>query len=176
MATYYGHQEDASGNLLLPTPHSFVSMDSVELGSTASNAYTVGSYIVYNNRLCRVVKNIAKGNTLSSLDGGNLDVTTVGARLGIFGEMFQTKAYQYTFSLAPNEMKYITKANFGLDEPSGYTYIGLARYQLDSRYPNIFFLNPVSTTNNVMGVQNPTSYSLDVTATIGLVYVRTNVV
>lgn len=77
MATYNGHQEDASGNLLLPTPHSLA--DNVELGSTASQAYTEGTFLVFNNRLCRATKAIAKNNTLAI--GTNLETTSVGAQI-----------------------------------------------------------------------------------------------
>ncbi len=77
MAVYNGHQEDASGNLLLPTPHSLANV--VELGSTASQAYTAGTYLVFNNRLCKATTAIARGNTLSI--GRNLQEVTVGSQL-----------------------------------------------------------------------------------------------
>mgnify|MGYP003310833540 CR=1 FL=1 len=50
MATYNGHFEDSSGNILLPIPSGAAA--TVETGSTASQAYTVGSFLYFNNRLC----------------------------------------------------------------------------------------------------------------------------
>ena len=63
MATYNGHQEDSSGNILLPTAHSFAA--TIETGTTASQAYTKGTYLIFNNRLCRATTAIAGGNTLA---------------------------------------------------------------------------------------------------------------
>ena len=63
MATYLGHQEDSSGNILLPTPHSMATQ--IEFGTTASQAYAKGAYVVFNNRLCKASTAIASGNTLA---------------------------------------------------------------------------------------------------------------
>ena len=77
MATYLGHQEDSSGNILLPTPHSMAAQ--IELGTTASQAYAKGAYVVFNNRLCKASKAIASGNTLAI--GTNLVQCSIGSEL-----------------------------------------------------------------------------------------------
>ena len=48
----------------------------VESGTTASQAYTVGDYLVYNGQLCKVTSAIAQGDTLTV--GTNIEVTTSG--------------------------------------------------------------------------------------------------
>ena len=48
----------------------------VESGTTASQAYTVGDYLVYNGQLCKVISAIAQGDTLTV--GTNIEATTSG--------------------------------------------------------------------------------------------------
>ena len=77
MATYLGHQEDSSGNILLPTPHSMATQ--IEFGTTASQAYAKGAYVVFNNRLCKASTAIASGDTLAI--GTNLVQCSIGSEL-----------------------------------------------------------------------------------------------
>ena len=77
MATYLGHQEDSSGNILLPTPHSMATQ--IEFGTKASQAYAKGAYVVFNNRLCKASKAIASGDTLAI--GTNLVQCSIGSEL-----------------------------------------------------------------------------------------------
>ena len=77
MATYKGHNEDSSGNLLLSIGNGMTA--TVETGSTASQAYTKGAYIFFNNRFCKATKAISSGATLTI--GNNLSETSVGAEL-----------------------------------------------------------------------------------------------
>ena len=77
MAIYQGHNEDSSGNLLLSIGNGMTA--TVETGSTASQAYTKGSYLFFNNRLCKAASAIAKGATLTI--GGNLTQTSLGAEI-----------------------------------------------------------------------------------------------
>lgn len=51
----------------------------VESGTTASQAYTVGDYLVYNGQLCKVISAIAQEDTLTV--GTNIEVTTSGGEL-----------------------------------------------------------------------------------------------
>lgn len=74
MANYNGHYEDASGNILLPIPSGATA--TIETGTTASQAYTTGSYLYFNNRLCRVKTAIAKNATLTV--GTNVEYTSLG--------------------------------------------------------------------------------------------------
>lgn len=77
MAIYQGHNEDSSGNLLLSIGNGMTA--TVETGSTASQAYTKGSYLFFNNRLCKAASAIASGATLTI--GSNLTQTSLGAEL-----------------------------------------------------------------------------------------------
>lgn len=51
----------------------------IESGTTASQAYVVGDYLVYNGQLCKVISAIAQGDTLTV--GTNIAVTTSGGEL-----------------------------------------------------------------------------------------------
>lgn len=77
MAIYQGHNEDSSGNLLLSIGNGMTA--TVETGSTASQSYTKGSYLFFNNRLCKAASAIASGATLTI--GGNLTQTSLGAEI-----------------------------------------------------------------------------------------------
>lgn len=82
MATYTGHFEDSSGNILLPTPSSYTSV--IETSMTASQAYAIGDTVQLNipgglNHLYRVKTAIASGGTFTvgtnivSIDIGTLN-------------------------------------------------------------------------------------------------------
>lgn len=77
MATYNGHNEDSSGNILLSIGNGMTAK--VETGTTASQAYTKGSYLFFNNRLCKATTAISSGATLAV--GTNLSQTSLGAEL-----------------------------------------------------------------------------------------------
>ena len=77
MATYNGHNEDSSGNILLSIGNGMTAK--VETGTTASQAYTKGAYLFFNNRLCKATKAISSGATLAV--GTNLSQTSLGAEL-----------------------------------------------------------------------------------------------
>lgn len=74
MATYNGHFEDSNGNILLPIPSGATA--TIETSNKASQAYTTGSLLYYNNRLCRVIAAIASGGTLAI--GTNIVYTSLG--------------------------------------------------------------------------------------------------
>lgn len=76
MATLQGTFEDASGNVLLNTPHSYAYIES---GSTATKAYAKGDLLVFRNQLCQANYAISTGSTLSI--GGNVSSTTVANQL-----------------------------------------------------------------------------------------------
>lgn len=77
MATYNGHNEDSSGNILLAIGNGMTA--TLETGTTASQAYTKGALLYYNNRLCKATKAIAKSATLTI--GTNIAYTTIGEEL-----------------------------------------------------------------------------------------------
>lgn len=77
MATYNGHNEDSSGNILLGIGNGMTA--TVETGSTASQAYTKGALLFFNNRLCKASKAISSGATLAV--GTNLTQTSLGAEI-----------------------------------------------------------------------------------------------
>lgn len=76
MATLQGTFEDASGNVLLNTPHSYAYIES---GTTATKAYAKGDLLVFKNQLCQANSSISTGTTLSM--GGNVSSTTVANQL-----------------------------------------------------------------------------------------------
>lgn len=77
MATYNGHNEDSSGNILLSIGNGMTA--TVETGTTASQAYTKGTLLFFNNRLCKATTAISSGATLAV--GTNLSQTSLGAEL-----------------------------------------------------------------------------------------------
>lgn len=76
MATLQGTFEDASGNVLLNTPHSYAYIES---GSTATKAYAKGDLLVFRSQLCQASTAISTGTTLTM--GGNVTSTTVANQL-----------------------------------------------------------------------------------------------
>ena len=77
MATYNGHNEDSNGNILLNIGNGITA--TVETGSTASQDYTKGTYLFFNNRLCKTSVAVASGESLAI--GINLLETNIGAEL-----------------------------------------------------------------------------------------------
>ncbi len=77
MATYNGHNEDSSGNILLSIGNGMTA--TVETGTTASQAYTKGSYLFFNNRLCKATSAISRGASLAI--GTNLSQTSIGQEI-----------------------------------------------------------------------------------------------
>ena len=75
MATYKGHFEDSSGNLILPTPKGATA--TVETGANASQAYTAGSYLYHADRFKKVTSAIASGGAIAS----KASATTVGQEM-----------------------------------------------------------------------------------------------
>ncbi len=77
MATFNGHFEDSNGNILLPIPSGATA--TVENTNIARQNYSPGSFLYFQNRLCRVTQTIASGNTLEV--GVNLSYTTIGVEM-----------------------------------------------------------------------------------------------
>lgn len=92
MATYNGHFEDASGNILLPIPSGAAA--TIETTNKASQAYTSGSLLYYNNRLCRATKAISSGATLAV--GTNLAYTSLGAETS--GHLVASNGTEFTLT------------------------------------------------------------------------------
>lgn len=77
MAILNGHFEDANGNILLPMNSG--EANTIETGTTASQAYTKGTYLFFNNKLCKASRAIASGNTLAI--GTNLTQVSLGGEI-----------------------------------------------------------------------------------------------
>lgn len=77
MAIYKGHFEDASGNILLPINSGEAA--TIETGTTASQAYIKGTYLFFDNKLCKATRAIASGNTLAI--GTNLTQVSLGGEI-----------------------------------------------------------------------------------------------
>ncbi len=74
MSNFQGHFEDSSGNIVLPIPSGGAA--TIELGNTASQAYTKGTLLYFKNRLCKATQAISSGATLAV--GTNLSYTSLG--------------------------------------------------------------------------------------------------
>lgn len=105
MATYNGHNEDASGNILLSIGNGMTA--TLETGTTASQAYTKGAYLYYNNRLCKVTAAIASGNTLTI--GTNIAYTSLGAELT--SHLKATNGDEFYFDYKDGEPGYYPSAS-----------------------------------------------------------------
>lgn len=105
MATYNGHNEDASGNILLSIGNGMTA--TLETGTTASQAYTKGAYLYYNNRLCKVTSAIASGNTLTI--GTNIAYTTLGEELT--SHLKATNGDEFYFDYKDGEPGYYPSAS-----------------------------------------------------------------
>lgn len=75
MSTLKGHFEDSSGNIILPIPAGAAS--TVELGTTASQSYTAGSYMYHGDRFKKVTSAISSGGTIS----GRVSETNIGTEM-----------------------------------------------------------------------------------------------
>lgn len=119
MATYNGHQEDASGNILLSIGNGMTA--TLETGSTASQAYTKGSYLFFNNRMCKATSAITAGDTLEV--GTNLGLTTIGDELTSHlradnGDEFYFDYKDGVAGFYPNVSKTASQfVPFGVDSP-----------------------------------------------------------
>ena len=96
MATYNGHFEDSSGNIVLPIPSGGAA--TVETGSTASQAYTKGSLLYFDNKLCKTTTAIASGATLAI--GTNLSRTYLGTELS--SHMVASNGTEFSFQTLIN--------------------------------------------------------------------------
>ena len=106
MATYQGHNEDSSGNLLLNIGNGMTA--TVELTNKASQAYTKGAYLFFNNRFCKASAAIASGATLAI--GTNLTETSIGAELTSHlrssdGKEFYFDVYNGKYGYYPSSAK-----------------------------------------------------------------------
>ena len=118
MAIYNGHNEDSSGNILLSIGNGMTA--TVETGSTASQAYTKGSYLFFNNRLCKATSAIASGATLAV--GTNLSQTSIGQELT--SHLRSSDGKEFYFDLKDGKYGYYPSASKVASEfvPFGGTY------------------------------------------------------
>ena len=91
MSNLQGHFEDSSGNILLPFANGAVA--TIESGSTASQAYTKGALLYFNDKLCKASAAISSGATLAI--GTNLTRTYLGTELS--GHMVASDGTEFSF-------------------------------------------------------------------------------
>ena len=96
MANYSGHYEDSSGNLILPIPSGGAA--TIELGNTASQAYTKGTLLYFKNRLCKATQAISNGATLAV--GTNLSYTSLGTEFS--SHMVASNGTEFSFQTLVN--------------------------------------------------------------------------
>ena len=97
----------------------------VESTSTASKAYTVGSYLVYNGILYRVTAAISAGHTLTP--GTNISATNAGAELTSLNNGLKIVKYEGTHSISSNGN---TVIDISSSIPSGKSLIAVLVVQL----------------------------------------------
>lgn len=107
MATYNGHQEDSSGNILLAIPNSMAT--SIETGSTSSQAYTKGSYFFYNNRLVKANNAISSGATLTI--GSNISYVNAADELSAHLRANDTSKSEFYFDVYNGKYGYYPNAS-----------------------------------------------------------------
>lgn len=85
----------------------------VETTSTASKAYAVGDYLIYNNQLYRVTSAIASGGTLTV--GTNISATSAGGELTSIKDALSTKLPTDIVVSGTNvtKIEYTSSANSG---------------------------------------------------------------
>ena len=72
---------------------------SIEVGETASKAYSEGDFLVKNGALCKATTAITKGDALT--DETNIDMTTVGGELSSINErLLRYKTIMFTYYYA----------------------------------------------------------------------------
>ena len=130
MATYNGHNEDSSGNILLSIGNGMAA--TVETGSTASQAYTKGALLFFNNRLCKATQAISSGATLAV--GTNLSQTSLGAELT--SHLRSSDGKEFYFDVKDGTYGYYPSASKVSDEfvPFGGTFLGANEYALTTAY------------------------------------------
>lgn len=90
MSTLQGHFEDSSGNIILPISADEVA--NIETSSTASQAYTKGSYLCFDNKVCKVTTAITSGATLAI--GTNLSQVSLCGELS--GHLVASNGVEFT--------------------------------------------------------------------------------
>ena len=77
MATFNGHFEDSNGNMVFPIPSG--ACNNIETTNIASQQYTKGSFLYFQDVFCRTTQTIAQNDTLEI--GVNLQQTVIGTEL-----------------------------------------------------------------------------------------------
>ena len=185
MANYNGTMEDASGNKLLNTPHSYAT---IETGTTASQPYVIGDGVVFNNQFCEVTAAIPSGGTLAI--GTNLLVKTVG---DIGKQLIASDGKSFNFDVLDGKYGYYPSASKVSSEfvPFGGTSVEMASIVSNSRSGSftvtkstamVIFnyyaaTSSISLYKNGKGISLPTFYatgysrmSVDSTVSIGDIY------
>ena len=127
---------DDEGSRLNETIHQ--NLAPIELTSTATKAYAVGEFLVYDNLLYRVTSAIALGGTITP--GTNCVTDKVGNEIktikdALTSDMFKLKAYSFSYSIGAG-------ADFHTaftPSETGYYAIGIVRYST-----NDAFVAPIS--------------------------------
>ena len=101
----------------------------VETTSTASKAYSVGEYLVYNNQLYKVISAIASGGTLTV--GTNISATSAGGELTSIKESLSNLLYvnEQTVNVAFSNESYKV-VSVTPTAISGYTPIGVIGFRI----------------------------------------------
>ena len=96
MSNFQGHFEDSSGNIVLPIPSGGTA--TVETTNKASQTYTKGTLLYFNNRLCKTTTAIAANATLAV--GTNLAYTSLGTEFS--SHMVASTGAEFSFQTLIN--------------------------------------------------------------------------
>lgn len=151
MAIYKGHNEDATGNIILSIGNGITA--TLESSSTASQSYTKGAYLFFNNRLCKASTNISSGTTLSI--GTNLLETSVGEELT--SHLRASDGSEFYFDIKDNSYGYYPSAakvasefvKFGNEPELLYSNISDGNYSVSSDYTSTSYFFFVPTASNL---------------------------
>ena len=172
MAIYQGHNEDSSGNLLLSIGNGMTA--TVETGSIASQSYTKGSYLFFDNRLCKAASAIASGATLTI--GGNLTQTSLGAEITSHLRSsdgkefyFDVKDGQYGYypSVSKTASEFVPFGGTELIAQGMYSPASAGSINISCKVGDIFIMQTSNPTDTVMS--NATDITDSFISSIGII-------
>ena len=138
---------------------------SVEYTSTASKAYAVGDYLVYNSRFYKVTSSIAQGGTIAV--GTNVVKTTVGDELDAIVDNLTANDVSYRNSTSGLSA---TNVQSALDEVVSDTQSKLI-YQATDYNPEISSIGAESGTLVTIPITTPSGYQLLGNCYVGALWV-----
>lgn len=180
MNTYFGHQEDASGNILLPVPSSLVPADGIEYGDKAVGSYVVGNYMVWNNHLYRVTKAIAKNATISSdSTSGNVKSTTISWEVErnwqALSSFVVAKTFHFTKKIPAQSAVNVVASDFSdFAIPTGYNTLAIKRFYLGNNNVAVTLIGDYSATAAILQLRNLSTSEITANGNVTYSFVKSD--